>query len=155
MRKKLALTSAALGLIAALPAASVPDSRASQGKGSTGLEGSWEVRVISISNPIPPFDEFFTFTPGGAMIEANNTSPPAASSPGHSTWEPAGNQTYNFTFYKLPFLGPLRVRGTIVLQGRDEWTGPPAAVDFLDPAGNVVLSDQMTAAARRIAALPQ
>jgi len=162
MRKKLALTSAALGLIAALLAASVADSRASQGKGSRGLEGSWEVRVTSVSNSIPPFDEFITFTPGGGMVETNNTFPPAAASPGHGTWEYAGNQAYNFTFYKLLFLGPqgqftgrLRVRGTIVLQGRDEWTGLPAAVDFLNPAGNVVLSDQMTAEARRITVLPQ
>jgi hypothetical protein len=162
MMRKLSLTSVALGLIAALLAASVTDSRASQGKGSKGLEGSWEVRVTSVSNSIPPFDEFITFTPGGGLVETNNTFPPTAASPGHGAWEYAGGQTYNFTFYKLLFLGPqgqftgrLRVRGSIVLHGRDEWTGLPATVDFLDPAGNVVLSDQTTATATRIAVLPQ
>lgn len=170
MRRNLALTLLVPGLVAALLAAIVNSSqasrgagaKASQGVGSRALEGSWEVRVTSVSNSIPPFDEFITFTSGGGMVETNNAFPPAAASPGHGYWEYAGHQTFNFTFYKLLFLGPqgqftgrLRVRGSIVLQGRDAWTGLPATVDFLDPAGNVTLSDTTTAEATRIAVEPQ
>ena len=164
MKSKFAMALTALVIVVALLAATVNQSQAAKGVGSKALEGSWDIRLTSASNSIPPFDELITFTSGGGMVETNNAFPPAAASSGHGTWEFAGDQTFKFTFYKLLFLGPqgqftgrLRVRGTIVLNGPDSWTGLPATVDLLDPAGNVIpnTTDFVSAEATRIAVLPQ
>ena len=164
MKSKFAIALTALVLVAVLLGAAVNQSQAAKGVGSKGLEGSWDIRLTSASNAIPPFDEYITFTSGGGMVETNNAFPPAAASPGHGSWEYAGDQTFRFTFYKLLFFGPqgqftgrLRVRGTIVMNGPDAWTGLPATVEVLDPAGNVIpgTADLVSAEATRIAVLPQ
>jgi hypothetical protein len=164
MKSKFAIALTALVLVAALLGAAVNQSQAAKGVGSKALEGSWDIKLTSVSNSVPPFDEFITFTSGGGMVETNNAFPPAAASPGHGTWEHDGDQTFKFTFYKLLFLGPqgqftgrLRVRGTIVLNGPNAWTGLPATVDILDPAGNVIpnTTDFVSAEATRIAVVPQ
>lgn len=164
MKSKFALGSTALVLVAALLGVAVSNSKAAKGVGSKGLEGSWEIRLTSVSNSLPPFDEFITFTSGGGMVETNNAFPPAAASAGHGSWEHVGEQTFKFTFYKFLFFGPegqftgrLRVRGTIVLNSPNSWTGLPATVDILDPAGNVIpnTTDLVSGEATRIAVLPQ
>ena len=164
MKRNLALTLTALGLVIALIVVTVNSSQAAKGIGSQALEGSWDINLTSASGAVPPFNEFITFTSNGGMVETNNAFPPSVASPGHGTWRYAGGQTFHFTFYKMLFLGPqgqftgrLRVRGSIVLESPDSWTGLPATVDILDPQGNVVpnTTDFVSAEATRIAVVSQ
>lgn len=161
MRTIFAPTLPALGIIVTLLAATVASSQAPQSIGSRGLEGAWDIRVSSDSNSVPPFDEFITFAAGGGLTETNNAFLPSQASPGHGSWAFANHGKFDFTFYKLLSLGPqgeftgrLRVRGVIEMQGRNAWRST-ATVDFLDPAGNVTLSDTTSAQATRIPILPR
>jgi hypothetical protein len=160
MANKRLLASITLSLITGLFI--LMTAQAQEGRSSKrAIEGSWKARVTVAPGPGagPPFDALVTYSAGGGLVESDSLFPPSIVSAGHGSWEFAG-RTFNNTFIKLmfnpqgQFTGTIKVREKITLSfTKNEYTGAGKA-DFLDPAGNLLVSVDFTTQATRIRVEP-
>lgn len=152
--KRINLALAAAALSALLWTSAGAQSASKGASSSPQLEGTW-VAAVDLLNPPPFLPEEFTaletYSRGGGMITSNNTGV----GPGQGSWERSGDG-YTVTILFFTFdpggahSGSIRVRHSISLDGRGEYSGQGVAEVF-DTAGNLLGSVSFNSQGRRLA----
>ena len=148
--------SSALVLVAIL-ALLVTSARFTSAQDSSGqkIEGSWVVEVV-LNNPppfLPPsFTALETYSRGGGFVTSNNLT--AGPRQGQGAWDKEGRQyevgILFFTFDQNGAQnGSIKVRHSITLNGRDEYSGEGVA-EIYDVAENLLASISFTSHGQRI-----
>ncbi|MGH8121510.1 MAG: hypothetical protein ACREPT_01930 [Rudaea sp.] len=115
------------------------------------LQGTWQVQVVQVNCLTGatvglPFSSLLTFARGGTMTETTDNSMfyPAVREPGLGVWHRLhGNTYYAASMAFITLNGVLaktqKISQTIeVGPGPDEFNTTQAAVQFFDPAGNLL-----------------
>ena len=127
------------------------------------LVGTWQVSVIlqncQTKAPIgAPFNSLLTFADGGTMTEstANAMFFPAIRGPGQGVW----SRNHRHGQYTAASIAFITMNGALVKTqkitqniemgpGSDTFMTPQAAIEFSDPAGNVIATGCATAVGKR------
>ena len=131
-----------------------------------GIVGTWRVQVATyncatgIQNP--PFPAFLTFNSHGTLLEttASPAFAPGQRSPGHGIWSRTGEHTFTatseaFLLFTTPpnppapgtQRGTQRITQAITID--DDQLTSEATVEFLDTAGNVIVTGCASAVGQR------
>lgn len=130
------------------------------------LVGTWQVSVTlhncQTKAPIgAPFDSLLTFAEGGTLTEstANAMFFPAIRGPGQGVWSRSRHRG-QYTAASIAFItmNGMLVKSQKITQsiemgpGSDVFLTPQAAIEFFDPAGNVIATGCASAVGRRFEA---
>jgi hypothetical protein len=158
-RRRVLKGAAAFGAVGALAAVQGPPiARADE---MTGIEGTWLSTVTtSGSSAPPPFQALVTFTPGGGLVETDQSTPPSQRSAGQGTWARTDDDQVRARFLAFLFdfdaSGHPQPQGTLIVpftvrlsEDGDTLAGAGTfqAVDLMD---KVVASGSFTLQGRRI-----
>lgn len=82
---------------------------------SSGLVGTWDVRITDLSGPTPmTFEGATTFAPGGGVVTMDSNSP----STGIGSWAMDDTSEFDARFIQFSFSPPATSKAVITIHGR-------------------------------------
>jgi hypothetical protein len=154
-RRRVLKGAATFGALGALAAVQGPPM--ARADGMTGIEGTWLSTVTTGgSGAPPPFQALVTFTPGGGLVETDQSTPPSQRSAGQGTWVRTDDDQISARFFAFLFdaaghpQGTLTVRFTVRLSEDGETLAGAGTFQAVDLTGKAVASGSFTLQGRRI-----
>jgi hypothetical protein len=108
--------------------------------GSSGIVGTWDVRITDMSGPAPvTFEGVTTFAPGGGVVTMNSNSP----STGIGSWANTGGATFHARFMEFGFSPQGGSKAVVSVKGRQSDEGTirgTFTLNVYDLMGHLLLS---------------